>query len=469
MKISFHGAARMVTGSKHLVHIGHNKKILLDCGLFQGMGKETIELNSQWGFNPSEINYVFISHAHIDHIGLLPKLVKDGYKGKIYCTNASLELIKLLLIDSANIQESDVRYVNKHKEKDNLTPVEPLYTVEDAEKIFPLLIDLTYEDWTRIDDDIDLMYSDTGHILGSAAINLKLREDGKEVTLTFSGDVGRYRDTLLKSPEAFPQADYIIIESTYGDRLHPEATATKEELFNHIVHTCLVKKGKLIIPAFSLGRTQELLYLLNSLEEEKRLPPLSYIVDSPLSTKITGVIKEHPECFNKAVQKMLQTDKDVFDFKGLRFTEDVQDSIALNNMKEPMVIISASGMAEAGRVKHHIKNNIEDARNTILLVGYCEPESLGGRLKAGAERVSIFSVQYEVKANIASINTLSAHGDYEDLSQWLACQDEKTVRKVFIVHGEPEAQDVFRDRLLKKGFQDVIVPELHETIGLGDL
>jgi metallo-beta-lactamase family protein len=469
MKISFHGAAKTVTGSKHLVHIGNTKQLLLDCGMFQGMGKETYPLNSHWGFEPSEVDYVIISHAHIDHIGLLPKLVKDGYKGSIYCTRASTELIKLLLLDSANIQESDTRYTNKYRQRTERDLYEPLYTVEDAEQVIPLLIELDYGKWERIDDDIELMYTDNGHILGSAAVNLRLKEEGKKVALTFSGDIGRYRDTILRSPETFPQADYIIMESTYGDKLHPESKDAIEALLNHIVHTCLIKKGKLIIPAFSLGRTQELLYILNTLEEQGRLPPISYVVDSPLSTKITRVVKSHPECFNRDVRKMLETDKDVFNFKGLRFTESVDDSIALNDSREPMVIISASGMAEAGRVKHHIKNTISDTRNTILIVGYCEPQSLGGRLRAGADKVSIFGMQFEVNAEVKVIDTMSAHGDYEDMSQWLACQDAKLVRKLFLVHGEPEVQEVFKDKLLRKGFDDVLIPNQHETIGLGDL
>lgn len=466
MKLSFHGAARTVTGSKHIVHIGQ-KKVLLDCGLFQGMGKETYLLNSEWGFEPSEIDYVIISHAHIDHIGLLPKLVADGYRGKIYCTEASESLIKLLLIDSANIQEADVRYTNNRRAKENKELQVPLYTVLDAEAVFPKLVLLPYNKWEKIDEQVALMYSDNGHILGSAAVNLKLWENDQLTTLTFSGDIGRYRDTILRSPQEFPQADYIIMESTYGDKLHPAAENAKEELFNAIVHTCLIKKGKLIIPAFSLGRTQELLYILNGLEEEGRLPPLDYIIDSPLSTKITRAVKEHPECFNREVQKLLKTDKDVFNFKRLRYTEGVDDSKALNGMKEPFVVISASGMAEAGRVKHHIKNNINDSRNTILFVGYCEPNSLGGRLRAGAEYVAIYGERHEVKAEIDAINTLSAHGDYDDLCQWLACQNEEQVSKLFLVHGEPEVQEVFKNRLLKKGFRDVIIPDLHETIGLG--
>ena len=468
MKISFHGAAQTVTGSKHIIHINPDKQILLDCGMFQGMGKDTYPLNSNWGFEPSELNYVIISHAHIDHIGLLPKLVKDGYKGKIYCTSSSIELIQLLLLDSANIQESDVRYSNKNRKKENKELYEPLYTVEDAEKIFPKFVEVEYGEWKKIEEGVELMYSDTGHILGSAAVNLRLKEDGKQVALTFSGDIGRYRDAILKSPDVFPQADFIIMESTYGDKLHPTTKEATEELLNTIVHTCLVKKGKLIIPAFSLGRTQEILYILNKLEEQGRLPPVSYIVDSPLSTKITRVVKSHPECFNKEVRKMLESDKDVFDFKGLRYTENVEESIALNDTHEPMVIISASGMAEAGRVKHHIKNNIKDGSSTILMVGYCEPESLGGRLKAGADRVSIFGVQYDVVAEVKSINTLSAHGDYEDMSQWLSCQDANAVRKLFLVHGELDVQEVFKDKLVKKGFKDVMIPAQHEVIGLGE-
>lgn len=468
MKISFHGAARTVTGSKHLIHTNEGKKILLDCGMFQGMGKETFELNNNWGFEPTEIDIVVISHAHIDHIGLLPKLVKDGYKGKIYCTDASEELMKLLLQDSARIQESDVRYVNKNRSKQGREPVEPLYTEEDAMEVFSLLETLPYDTKTVIDDGVALMYTDCGHIVGSAAVHLTIKEDDKDVRITFSGDVGRYRDVILRSPEKFPQADYILIESTYGDKLHESNAATTDALLAQIKHTCIEKKGKLIIPSFSLGRTQEILYLLNKAELENRLPKLNYYVDSPLSIKITEVVKRHPEVFNSNVAKLLRQDNDVFNFNGLKYVKAVEESIALNDAKEPCVIISASGMAEAGRVKHHIKNNISNPANTIMLVGYCEPNSLGGRLKAGNQHVGIFGVQYEVKAEVAHIDTMSAHGDYEDLSQWLACQDPKQVKKLFLVHGEYEVQVNFREKLLRKGFDDVEIPALHQTIGLGN-
>jgi len=466
MKISFHGAARTVTGSKHLIHIHPGKKILLDCGMFQGLGKDTLRLNSEWGFEPTEVTYVIISHAHIDHIGLLPRLVKDGYKGKIFCTPATADLARLMLLDSARIQEADAEHVNRERERQGREPVKPLYTEEDAMEVLPMFHTVDYDQPYRIDDDVELLYTDCGHILGSAAINLKLREEGKEVRLTFSGDVGRYRDIILRSPENFPQADVILLESTYGDRLHKMVATATEELLRFIVDTCLKKKGKLIIPAFSLGRTQELLYLLNRLELEHRLPPLPYYVDSPLSIETTEVIKHHPECFNKNVQELLKRDEDVFSFKGLQYTRTSDASRALNNVKGPCVIISASGMAEAGRIKHHIAHNISSRSNTILMVGYCEPTSLGGRLKAGADQVSIFGTHYDVVAEIGSIESMSAHGDYEDLLQWLSGQDTKQVRKLFLVHGEYEVQQNFRDRLIRKGFSDVEIPALHETIGL---
>ncbi|GAA4455457.1 MBL fold metallo-hydrolase [Rurimicrobium arvi] len=467
MKITFHGAARTVTGSKHIVRLKNGKAILLDCGMFQGMGKETLPLNQHFGFDPTELTYVVISHAHIDHIGLLPKLVAEGYQGPIYLTDATEDLAKVMLVDSARIQEADVMHINKQRAKEHREPVKPLYTEEDAQNVFPLFVTVPYNQPTQIDEDVELLYTDTGHILGSAAVNLKIREDGRERRITFSGDVGRYRDVLLRSPQNFPQADYIILESTYGDRLHESVKPMVDDLLDYITHTCLEKKGKLIIPAFSVGRTQELLYALNRLELEHRLPPLKYYVDSPLSIKATNIIKSHPECFNAAVQKLLRQDDDVFDFKGLEFVESAEESIALNESNQPCVIISASGMAEAGRVKHHILHSIEHPRNTILIVGYCEPESLGGRLSAGAQEVSIFGKRFPVNAEVGVIKSMSAHGDYEDMFQWLSCQDAREVQKLFLVHGDYDVQQHFRDKLVKKGFLDIEIPYQHQQIGLG--
>lgn len=467
MKISFHGAARTVTGSKHLIHLNNGKKILLDCGLFQGMGRDTVRLNSDWGFDPAEVTYVILSHAHIDHVGLLPKLVKDGFNGRIICTTPTADLATILVRDSARIQEMDVKHINQIRTRQHRDPVEALYSEEDAEKLVTMMYTLENGEPYQLDTDIELMYTDCGHVLGASAIHLKITEDGKDTRITFSGDIGRYRDVILRAPDPFPQADYVIMESTYGDKLHDIIAPSADQVLRHIKHTCLEKGGNLIIPAFSVGRTQEVLYLLNRLELERRLPDVQFFVDSPMSIDATKIIRAHPECFNNAVQQVLKKDDDVFDFKGLHFIESPEESRAIASLKEPCVIISSSGMAEAGRVKHHIANNIGDKKNTILMVGYCEPNSLGGKLKNGAKQVSIFGDDFEVVAEVAEISSMSAHGDYDDMLQWLSCQDADQVKKIFLVHGEYEVQLSFRERILRKGYRQVEIPAQHTVVELG--
>ncbi|MDD4922460.1 MAG: MBL fold metallo-hydrolase [Bacteroidales bacterium] len=466
MKITFHGATQTVTGSKHLITLNNGKKILLDCGMFQGMGKETQELNSDFGFKPADVDYLILSHAHIDHTGLIPKLVKDGFKGRIFGSDATLDLTEVLLRDSAFIQQNDIKFLNKRRLTQNRPFIEPLYSIEDAENAVRLFEAVPYETAMTIDDDIELQLFENGHILGACTIFLSIKEDGKFTRIAFSGDVGRYGDPILKSPSALPQVDYMIIESTYGNRLHGKMEETSETLRNIIIETCIGKRGKLIIPAFSVGRTQELLYTLNEMELDYRLPDVRYYVDSPLSNTVTKIVKKHPECFNSSVQKILKFDKDPFDFKGLHFIEDKRESQALNGSDEPCVIISASGMAEAGRVKHHIANNISKPSTTILMVGYCEKNSLGARLKAEPDEVTIFGEPYRVRADIRKIESMSAHADYRDLCQYLSSQEPDEVKKVFIVHGEPESQEAFRDRLHKKGFMKIEIPEPHETFSL---
>lgn len=467
MKLAFHGAARTVTGSKHVLTLKNGTKILLDCGMFQGMGKETDMLNREFGFDPANINVMILSHAHIDHSGLIPRLVAEGFRGKIFCTPATKDLTMVLLKDSAEIQEDDIRYKNKRRASEGMTYLKPLYTLDDALKVEEHLEQRNYGEWFDVAEGVKAMYTDAGHIIGSACVHLKINENGKGTRITFSGDIGRYRDAILKSPDAFPQADYIIMESTYGNSLHDHTVTTPDMLLRWIEKACLQKKGKLIMPAFSVGRTQELLYSLNQLELENRLPDIDYYVDSPLSVDATEIVKRYPNYFNKTIQKIMQSDKDPFAFKGLRYVKTVEQSKSLNFQNGPMVIISASGMADAGRVKHHISNNIENSRNTILFTGYCEPRSLGGRLMNGDKEVSIFGIQHEVHAEIGSIRSMSAHGDYEDMSQWLACQDPSQVRKLFLVHGEYEVQQDFKRRLIKKGYTDVEIPEQHYEIGLG--
>ena len=463
MKISFHGAARTVTGSKHLVHLDNGERFLLDCGLFQGMGRDTDGMNANFGFDAATIDYVILSHAHIDHTGLLPKLAKEGFKGNIYCTPATKALTEILLKDSAMIQRDDAKYGNKRRAKQGLPPIEPLYDIDDVGLVLPLLTVVEYDKPTKITSSVELLYTDAGHIIGSAAVSLKIKDGSEVKTLTFSGDIGRYRDMILRSPAVFPHADFVIIESTYGDKLHDLIHTTPDDLLHWIQTTCVEQKGNLIIPAFSVGRTQEILYELNQLSIERKLPHIPIYVDSPLSIEATEVVKSFPKYFNKTIQRVLEVDDDPFDFEGLRYIKTVEESKALNEDMHPKVIISASGMADAGRVKHHIKNNIENPKSAILLVGYCEPHSLGGRLMNGQKEVKIYSETYPVIAKVGSIRSMSAHGDYEDLMQFLACQTPDLVKQIFVVHGEADVQDHFVERLRKKGFKEVIVPEMHET------
>jgi metallo-beta-lactamase family protein len=466
MKIGFHGAARNVTGSKHLITLNNGVKILLDCGMFQGMGQETDELNEDFGFNAAEVNFLILSHAHIDHSGLIPRLIAQGFKGVIFGTEATKELSKILLLDSAKIQAGDIRYKNKKLQQKNLPLEKPLYDEDDVLTAMEYFVAVEYQNKTRLTDDVTLEFIDAGHIIGSASVNLTIVEDGKTTQLCFSGDVGQYGDLLLRSPQEFPQADYILLESTYGDKLHKDAQPTEEKFLEVILKTCVEKKGKVIIPAFSVGRTQELLYILNNLELEGKLPDVKVYVDSPLSAKATKIIEEHAEGYNDEVLDILKIDDNPFDFKGLHYVEDGEESKALNNKPEPCIIISASGMAEAGRVKHHIKNNIGDSKNTILMVGYCEPRSLGGQLKNGAQQVNIYGEQFQVVAEVQSIQSMSAHGDYEDLLKFMSCQNPSMVKKVFLVHGEYDVQQIFKEKLIAKGFENVEIPDRHQEFEL---
>ncbi|MNK64684.1 Ribonuclease [compost metagenome] len=466
MKIAFHGAARTVTGSKHLITLKNNTQILLDCGLFQGMGQVTDKLNDYFGFDAKKITYMILSHAHIDHCGLLPKLVAEGFRGKIFCTSATMDLARILMMDSAKIQEQDAEFANRHL-RHGEEMEEALYAEEDVVQTVSQMKIVEYEEDFEIEPGIRLKFTDAGHILGSAAVHLTITEDGKPTRITFSGDVGRYGDLLLKSPQQFDQADYILMESTYGDSLHKDLDPIENMLLEIINNTCNIKKGKVIIPAFAVGRTQELLYALNGLELKGKLPGVPYYVDSPLSSKATEILKNHPEVYNNGVKETLKIDHDVFAFKGLRFIESVEESKALNEDARPCVIISASGMAEAGRVKHHIRNNIGNAKNTILMVGYCEPNSLGGKLIAGQKVVDIFRDKYEVKAEVRAIKSMSAHGDYEDLLRFLSAQDPAKVKQLFLVHGEYEVQQHFASRLKDHGFKHVAIPEYHQEFVLG--
>lgn len=461
MRIEFKGAARTVTGSKHLITLYNGKKILLDCGLFQGRAAVEMNDNKNLGFDASAVDYCILSHAHIDHSGAIPYLVKKGFKGKIYCTDATRDLCEIMLVDSAHIQESDARYTNRRREQKGLEPIDPLYTIEDAKTALLQFESVKFEEWFKIDEEVDLCFTVVGHILGAGAINLKIKENGKTHKLCYTGDIGRQNHKIIKNPKPFPQADYIITECTYGDRLHADLSHSEGRLMEVVHETCVVKRGKLIIPAFSLGRTQEIVHALDRLETNGRLPNIKVFVDSPLSTNATEIMRNHPECYNKKVLDYMKVDSDPFGFNRLKYIRDVEESKMLNELKEPCIIISASGMMEAGRILHHLKNNISDKKNTILVVGYCAPSTLGNKIARGDKEVKIYGVDYEVKADVMTMDEYSAHGDYEEMITYLSCQDPMKIKEMYLVHGEYDVQLNYREKLEAAGFRNIRIPDLN--------
>jgi metallo-beta-lactamase family protein len=458
MKLTFYGAAREVTGSKILIETEHGKNILLDCGQFQGKGLETDEQNRAISFSPATINHILLTHAHIDHSGLIPFLYRNGFTGSVICTNATRDLCSIMLADSGKIQEHDTITFNKKLSRKGLPPVEPLYTQADAVASMRLFISVAYDRRFRIDDFMTIRFINTGHMLGSAVVIIELREKNGIKRLAYTGDIGRPVNRILKSPEPFPQADFLITESTYGDRLHPTIEESDEELFQVVHRTCVEKKGKLIIPAFSVGRTQEIVYSLNNLYNAKRLPPVETYVDSPLSVNATNIFRMHTECFNEDVRLLMLTDPDPFGFNSLFYITSVDDSKRLNEIKKPVIIISSSGMMEAGRVKHHLANSIANPANTVLAVGYCAPATLGARLLRGEKEVSIHGNKYPVNAEIRKIESYSGHGDYMEMGDYISCQDPGKLQNLFLVHGEYETQQHYQSYLESRGFKNIDIP-----------
>ncbi|HNX57328.1 MAG TPA: MBL fold metallo-hydrolase [Prolixibacteraceae bacterium] len=459
MKIRFIGAAREVTGSKHLITTKQGKKILLDCGMFQGKGLETDAMNRKLGFNPEEIDHIILSHAHIDHSGLIPYMYKLGFRGSIICTNATRDLCAIMLVDCGHIQAGDVKNFNKRRVAKGLPPIEPLYSEEEARACMQLFIAVGNNRRFNIDNDISVRFTNTGHMLGSSVVTLEVNEYGKRIRLAYTGDIGRPESRILKSPEPFPQCDYLITETTYGNRLHPKMQDAEKELLRVIIETCVEKRGKLIIPSFAIGRTQEVIYSLNNFFNEGKLPKVNIYLDSPLAINATEIFKMHAEELNKNVAKVMLYDPDPFGFNSLFYIKSAEESKSLNSYKQPCVIISASGMMEAGRIKHHIANNIENPKNTILAVGYCSPTTLGARILGGADEVSIFGVRHPVKADIERIEAFSGHGDYQEMANFISCQDASKVKKVFLVHGEYESATFYADYIRKRGFDNIEIPE----------
>ncbi len=458
MKIRFIGASREVTGSKILLETASGKRVLLDCGMFQGKGLETDEMNRDFGFDVSTLDHIILTHAHIDHSGLIPYVYRLGFRGSVICSNATRDLCSIMLADSGYIQENDTRTFNKKRARKGLPLVTPIYTREDAAACMNLFIGIPENMNFRIDDNIKVRFTSTGHMLGSVTANLQLRENGQMRRIAYTGDIGRPTDYLLMPPRPFPQADVLITESTYGDRLHSIGQEADEELLRIVEYTCVEKRGKLIIPAFSVGRTQKLVYILNNFYNAGRLPRTDIYVDSPLSVNATTIFRMHYEWFNKGFQKVLEDDQDPFGFSNLFYITKVEDSKKLNDISKPCIIISASGMMEAGRVKHHLANNISNPANTILAVGYCAPETLGARILRGDREVSIHGNLYEVKADVKKIDAFSGHGDYKEMISFLECQDKKALEKTFLVHGDYETQKKYAESLREAGFSNIEIP-----------
>ena len=459
MKIKFCGAAREVTGSKHLV-IANNKRILLDCGMYQGKGLATDAMNRELGFNPVEIDYLILSHAHIDHCGLIPYIYQLGFRGTIYCTPATRDLCSIMLADCAKIQENDTHWHNKKRVIQGLSPLKPIYTLADAVACMSLFVSVPYNTQLQIDQFLKIEFINSGHLLGSAISILSIKETNREISLAYTGDIGRPINRILLPPQPFPQADILITESTYGDRIHAGYVDSDQKLLDVINQTCVIKKGKLIIPSFSIGRTQEVIYSLNKFHEAGKLPKIQVFVDSPLSVNATNIVRSHPECFNKDVIQTMGQDSDPFGFKDLTYVETKEDSQRLNNWDKPCIIISASGMMEAGRVKHHLANSISDPKNTILAVGYCSPQTLGAKILRGDKKVSIFGSIHEVKAQVEKIESFSGHGDYKEMLDYIcSCQNPKKISMTYIVHGEFKVQEFYKERMLERGFENVQIPE----------
>jgi metallo-beta-lactamase family protein len=429
MKLTFQGAAGGVTGSLHVIeHEG--KRYLLDCGMFQGKRKEAEQKNRTFPFDAASIDAVILSHAHIDHSGRLPLLVKNGFRGPIYATPATADLCDAMLRDTAKIAESDAEFVNRKHPHDR--PVQPLYTADDAVAAIKLFRPVSYHKVTEIGKNLTMESFDAGHILGSSSIVLR----AGDFALAYSGDVGRPGLPIIRDPEPLPPVDYLIMESTYGARKHPE-TSDAVKMLEDIVKRTLARGGRIIVPAFAVGRTQQLVLMLHQLVNEKRIPSVPIFVDSPLAVNVTEVFRRHPECFDDEVNAYLHDGEDPFGFRRLTYIREVNESKKLNDMHGCFVVISASGMCEAGRVLHHLYNNIGNSRNTVLLTGYQAENTLGRKLRDGWKDVRIFGIPTRVEAEIAALDALSAHADAEELLAWMAPMAAR-LKKVFLVHGEVE-------------------------------
>ncbi len=464
MRLTFFGATRTTTGSKYLLEI-NGCRLLIECGMFQGRRDKSVEYSTKMPFDCAGIDALVLSHAHIDHSGVIPILCRDGFRGPVYCTDATADLCRIMLMDSAHIQEQDAMFVNKKRAKKGLPPIAPLYTQADAAACLGQFKPVRYTEPVAVLDGVTATWLDAGHILGSAMIVLDLAEAGRKVRFAFSGDIGRGHNDILRDPDHPRDCDYLMMESTYGNREH-EPLADVNDRVCALINRAIEQRGRIVIPSFAVGRTQQLLYTLYQLVQTRCIPTLPVYVDSPLALQATEVFRQHPEAFNKNFRDVMMNGTNPFSMPNLTYTGSVEDSMRLNDLKEPAVIISASGMAEAGRIRHHIKNNLEDKRNTILIVGWCAPHTLGSHLASGHKEVNIFGEAHRVRATIEVINAFSGHADASELRAW-AEQVTGNLKGIFVIHGEEPAATALAGALRELRPQaNVLVPQFAESVEL---
>lgn len=464
MRITFNGAARTVTGSQYLIE-ANGAKVLLECGLFQGRRADTYARNRSFGFDPAQLDAVLLSHAHIDHSGNLPNLVKQGSRAPIYCTPATASLADIMLRDSGHIQEADVEFINKRRIRRGEPTVEPLYTQEDAARATTFLRPVPLNSPIEAAPGVRVEYIEAGHILGSAALRIEVQEGRRKTRLWFSGDIGRPGLPIIRDPVFPSEADYLMMECTYGDKPHTDPEEAHRE-FAEAVQKTIARGGKVVIPAFAVGRTQDLVYTLNQLISEKRIPPTPVYVDSPLAVEASQVFIKHPECYDEELLEFIREERHpALNFPGLHYVKSVEESKAINDRKEPLVIISASGMAETGRILHHLKNNIEDPKNTILIVSWQAPNTLGRRLAEREGEIRIFGETYSRKAEVVTIGGMSAHAG-QDLLIKYARAVKGQVKGIFLIHGEEKAATILRTRLQEAGLPETYYPDWSDSITL---
>jgi len=463
MRFTAHGAARNVTGSKHVLTVG-TRRVLLDCGLFQGRRQESERRNRRLPFDARSIDAVLLSHAHVDHCGSLPMLVKSGFHGPIFCTAATADLAEILLRDSAHVQGQDLEYLNRKRAKRGQPPLSPIYSEDDVEEVLPLFVPLDYDKPIRILPGLTAVFRDAGHILGSAIIEVEAEEKGARLKIVFTGDLGRKGMPILRDPYQVREADVLITESTYGGREHGEMKAVKER-FAELVRWAVRRRGKIIVPSFAVGRTQRVAYELHSLMKDGRIPRIPIFVDSPLAVRATEIFRRHRECYDEEMMSLLAEHDDPLGFSRLTYVESVRDSKRLNDRPGPYVVVSASGMCEAGRVLHHLKNNITKRRNAVMIVGYQAEHTLGRRLAEGEKRVRIFGETYPVRARVVVFDEFSAHGDRHDLISF-AEGIRRPPRRTIIVHGSEDQALALGRALTERSFPNVHVPFDGETVVL---